>query len=66
MSFKYSNKPVYLTLVEYLITNGILDWGGVYDDMFTQFQTRQNTIVRIASKRNQTYIYNQIPHTLKK
>lgn len=43
-------RTIYLALVKSLITHGILGWGRVDNNLFTQLQTCQNIVFRISSK----------------
>lgn len=48
-------KNIYQTLLESIITYSIIGWGGAYDNVLVQLQKCQNTIIRIASKKDQRY-----------
>jgi len=46
----------YLALVESQITyNGLIGWGGAYDNVLSLLQTCQNTIIKVATKKDRRY-----------
>jgi len=46
---------VYLTLFEFLITYGIIGWGGAYNNALLQLQKCQNTIIKVACNKDWRY-----------
>jgi hypothetical protein len=45
----------YLVLVESQITYGLIGWGGAYDNVLSLLQTCQNTIIKVAIKKDRRY-----------
>jgi len=45
----------YLALVESEITYGLIGWGGAYDNVLSLLQTCQNTIIKVAIKKDRRY-----------
>lgn len=46
----------YLALVESQITYGLIGWGGAYDNVLSLLQTCQNTIIKVAIKKDRKYL----------
>lgn len=45
-------RTIYLTLFESIISYGIIGWGGAYNNALLTLQKCQNTILRVAYKKN--------------
>lgn len=43
---------IYLVLVEPIISYGIIDWGGPFDNVLSRLQITQNSIIRVAMKKD--------------
>ncbi|KAF0750166.1 neuroblastoma-amplified sequence-like [Aphis craccivora] len=50
----------YLALVESQITYGLIGWGGAYDNILSLLQTCQNTIIKVAIKKDRRYTTEKI------
>jgi hypothetical protein len=45
----------YFVLVESKITYGLIGWGGAYNNVLSLLQTCQNTIIKVAIKKDRRY-----------